>query len=489
MGFIEDLQEAISPTGLGAEAPSWKNRISEAAYTPPSGLRITFDFENISYKVTKKTSAFEFPDADGTLVQDHGIGGRRFPVRIFFAGPDCDRNAEVFEAAFAERGDGVLELPFYGRHTVTPFGEITRRDDLKSAANQVIFEVTFFKTIGVIYPENQGDPASEVLSALEVFGEAGSAEFASSIDLGSVSEEKNFLDQYNDLLGKVDSGLGKIAAVQDVVNDEFQDYVDAINNTITTLIDTPLALARTTKNMIQAPARALASISDRLDAYGNLAASIFSAPDAISEPGGPGGKGPKIDSRTGTGNDAQEPNKFHTRNLYAMNFAAGAVLSTLYTGNTGGATSIPSVQKLQNDAVRTDTAGRNSFETAPQVIVAAETLLAQMDALTNWREDNYASMAGDSAEFISTPGNVDFGSAYQALLAAVSLAAGFLIKLSFSLSLEKRIVLDRGRSIIDLVYELYGTVDDKLDFFIDSNDLSGDEILEVPKGRTILYYV
>jgi len=49
--------------------------------------------------------------------------------------------------------------------------------------------------------------------------------------------------------------------------------------------------------------------------------------------------------------------------------------------------------------------------------------------------------------------------------------------------------LSRDRTIIDLVGELYGNIDDELDFFINSNNLSGNEILELPKGKEIVYYV
>jgi len=61
--------------------------------------------------------------------------------------------------------------------------------------------------------------------------------------------------------------------------------------------------------------------------------------------------------------------------------------------------------------------------------------------------------------------------------------------LSFSLKQERSIVLDRARTIVDISAELYGEVDAQLDFLINSNNLSGSEILEVPKGREIVYYV
>ena len=43
--------------------------------------------------------------------------------------------------------------------------------------------------------------------------------------------------------------------------------------------------------------------------------------------------------------------------------------------------------------------------------------------------------------------------------------------------------------MIDLVGELYGEIDGKLDFFIQTNELSGDEFLEIKAGREIVYYL
>jgi hypothetical protein len=84
---------------------------------------------------------------------------------------------------------------------------------------------------------------------------------------------------------------------------------------------------------------------------------------------------------------------------------------------------------------------------------------------------------------------IDTGETYQALQQATATATGFLVELSFTLTQERRIVLDEARTIIDLVAELYGSVDDQLDFFISTNDLSGDEFTELPAGREVVYYL
>lgn len=490
MSFQDDI---LTAAGFGQEREpeiSWATRLAQAAYTPPSGLRITFDYEDLKRVITKKTTAFDFPDADGQLVQDHGVGARTLPMRVFFWGPDCDLQANVFEAAVSETGEGTLESPLYGEHPVVPFGEIERRDDLRTAANQTIFDVLFVKTIGRVYPTGQEDPASAVQSALEAFGDAGAADFATSLDQGSVSLNQGILDTINGLTAQVADGLGHIAAVQDVVNDQFQDAVDTINFGIDTLIHDPLALAQETQNMIQTPSTALSNIGDRLDGYSNLAGSIFGVSDSVSEPGGPGGGGPQIGSNTGEGNDAESPNRFHTRKLFVSNYVAGAALSTIYTDTSGGgASALVAVQRRQADAAENNLAAKNKFITAQQALEAAANILSQLDAYVAWQDANYASINGDTDEFLSTPANTDTGGTLQALQAVVGLSAGFLIQLSFSLQKEKHITLDRDRNILELCGELYGATDSVLDFFMDSNDLSGDEIFELKRGRRIVYYV
>ena len=413
---------------------TWVDRIREAAYTSPSGVRVVFDYENVKKSITKKTTGYEFPDADGTFVQDLGHSGRRYPLRVFFWGDDYDLTTDIFENALLERGIGKLEHPVYGPVDVVPFGSITRRDDLKTAANQSIVEVTFWETIGLVYPSSQTDPSSSVQIAVSEYNAAASEEFADMTSLDSVVEQTSLKGGYQSLLDVTTSGLKAVAASQDDVRKQFDAIVSSLNTGLDILVDDPLTLAFQTVLMIQSPARALTSIEARLDAYKNLISSIVSGEGAVVSPG----------------NDSKNSNQFHNNSLYASTYVTGSITSVV----------------------------NNQFTTKPDAIAAAERILDQFDTVTNWRDDNFKSLD-----------EVDTGSAYQQLQEAVAITAGFLVEISFSLKQERRIVLDRDRTIVDLVAELYGSVDDQLDFLISSNDFSGDEIKELPEGREIVYYL
>lgn len=407
---------------------SWQDRLIEAAYTSPSGERITFLYENVAEEVDKRTSSFDFPDADGTFVQDLGHSGRRYPLRIIFSGNDYDLESSAFMLALLERGTGKLEHPIYGTRDVVPFGSISRRDDLKTAGNQAIFEVTFWETIGIVFPTAQADPSSSVLSAVDEYNEAAAIEFEEVIGLDNATAIATFKNEYTAVLDATKSGLQAIADTQDDVRRQFDAITDSINNGLDILVDQPLTLALQTFQMIQAPARALAAIESRLSGYKDLADSLITGDDAV----------------------ATTPNEFRTKDLYASTYVTGSIISVV----------------------------NNKFVIKTDALAAAEEVLAQFEAVNTWRDDNLVALS-----------LIDTGGAYQQLQEAVAVTAGFLVEISFSLKQERRIVLDRARTIIDLVAELYGSIDDQLDFFISSNDLSGSEILELPRGREIVYYI
>ncbi len=413
---------------------SWLDRVKEAAYTSPSGVRQTFLYENVRNEIDKKTSAFDFPDADGTFVQDLGRSGRRYPLRVFFTGSDYDLDADQFDALLLEPGVGRLEHPLYGTVDVVPFGTISRRDDLKTGANQSITEVTFWETIGLIYPTSQADPAAEVQASLETFRTKAAETFEANTDLQDAIGQASLESTYLGLLSTAKGALTTIADTLDSVDSIFNAVFDSVNQGIDVLIKTPLTLALQTAIMVQAPSRATALIEDRLSAYSDLLTSITTGEGA----------------RVSPDSNSKGSNTFHTGDLFAGLYVSGSVSSAV----------------------------NNRFKTRGGALAAAEVLLEQLDTLTEWRDAGFTALS-----------QIDTGESYQQLQDAVARAAGFLVDISFTLKQERGLVVDRDRTVIDLVAELYGSVDDQLDFFINSNALSGSEILEIPRGREIVYYI
>ena len=412
----------------------WQDRLREAAYTSPTGTRIVFDYEDFGRETEKRTTPFEFPGVNDAYVQQNGFGARKYPMRCFFWGNDHDLIATAFERALLETGMGRLEHPMYGAFDVVPMGSIGRRDDLKSAANQSVIEVTFWTSLRAVYPSDRPSMQNELVGAVDGFDVEAAQQFTASTDLTTVVARMNERSTVKQLLKTVSAMLGALAATTSEVNRQFQDDVTAINYGVDVLVGQPLQLALQITNLIQGPAKASAALAARLEGYRDFARRIMGSLPGMSTPD--------------TGRPAV--NDFLTADLSVMAAVSASALSVTTA----------------------------AFRTRPEALGAADEILGQFDAAVAWRDARFGELL-----------QVDTGESYQALLQAVSLVAGFAIEQSFALATERRIVLDRPRTIIDLAAELYGAVDDRLDLLIDTNDLSGSEILELPRGRMISYYV
>lgn len=413
---------------------SWEDRLKDAAYTSPSGERITFLYEDVSRSFDKKTANYEFPDAKGTYVQDNGSTGRKYPFTAYFSGEDCDQQADAFEEALSETGRGKLEHPLYGTVDVVPFGTITRNDNLKTAANQSIVEVTFWETIPLIYPIPQTDPASEVLDDVRGLADAIGVNVADKLDIFSPEAIERFKTTTLVLIGNVQTVIGKATQIKDQVTAKVSEITARIDSIVTATSETADLVRQNIADsmndimdLMALPSTVQTSIKSKINDYRDMISNIIS---------------PLFP-------DNSEPD-FLSSEAVVESIVGGLIVNVV----------------------------ESEFDTQGSALESAEDLLEVLDEVTTWTENTSEQV-----------GLVDTGESYQRLQEAVAFTAGYLVEISFTLKKERRVVMTRSRSIIDLAAELYGQVDEILDFFITSNDFSGSELLEVPRGREVLYYV
>lgn len=462
---------------------SWQDNIKEAAYTSPSGKRMTFEWENVSRDKDAKGSVFEFTDADGTYAQTLGKTLDRLPLIAIFSGPDCDTEADEFYDMMDEKGFGTLEHPRWGVKNCAPLGKIAQRHDLKTSANENKIQVTFYESLKEIYPEIRTSDTSIISKAIEDFNKALSDSLGNNVDLGSdliqAGLSGNAVDKasakglFGRIYANVVDSMEKITRIQGDVEEQIlettgplkdafdnvqstvgsvQTQFNTINSSIITGLDRsigePVTLARQTLRLIQTPGRAFAGISEKLSRYQEISTSIINEGIDTLKPG----------------QEREIRNNFYIKDMFALGAVSGSVSSAI--------SSAPSSISVVSGE------GLVQFQTRTEAVEAAEQILSQFESVTEWREQNFASL-----ELLDT------GEAYQQAHKMATLAAGKLIDIAFTLKQERSIILDRARNIVELEFELYGTVDDNLDFLITANELTGDEILELPRGREIKYYV
>lgn len=428
---------------------SYEDRIVEAIYTSPSGKDFRFKYENLQKEIVKKTTAFNFPDVEGTYIQDLGKSGRRYPMRVIFWGADYDKTADEFDAAIEEKGAGRLRHPFYGEFDVVPMGTIKRRDDLVTAANQAIYDITFWETIDIVFPTSVVNVQNSIEDGLFAYEVAQSENFGDSISAETPSEQLGLIDSAKAAIRKVKREMAAIANATDEISRDFNNLFDIIDDSIDILIGTPTLLAGQLIQLSKLPARSQSSIGAKLESYRSLIDSFVSGPSNQFQPG----------------NDSENDNSFTVNNLMASVAVTASIESTISEFSV--------------------------YSTRTQIIAAIERLIDSFNSYVDWSDDNRERLIQGVLP-TKEPGTndlIDTGEGYQNLQDIFSLAAGRLTEIVFTALQERSVRLTRDRSLLDFAAEFYGEIDTELDFIIESNNLSGSEILGLSKGREMLYYV
>lgn len=428
---------------------SWEDRLTAATYTSPSGLEFTAVFEDVSKDIIKKTTAFNFPDVDGTYVQDLGKQGRRYPMRWIFWGEDYDQVAELFDSALEEKGPGILQHPLYGTFDVVPFGTIKRRDDLVTAANQAVYDLTFYETIKIIFPVSELAAENAMNQLFDDFSGNAVANYDSSLSVESAQETSGYIASAKEGIRKIKRSMASIAATTAEIERDFNDVFNIADDAITTLVGGPLLIGAQMLALTRLPSQAASNINAKLEAYSNLLSTLISGSS----------------NQFSMGLDSQAGNSFANNNLIASSVVLSAIESTI--------------------------SDSTMFATRTNAIEAQEALDQLLTDYITWADTNREGLI---QEVLPTrePGTndlIDTGESYQNLLEVFAISQGRLTEIAFTALQERSVILDRDRTFIDFAAEFYGQLDEQYDFIIQSNNLSGAELWEIKKGREMVYYV
>lgn len=457
LGALLGLDVNATNITLNQDVKGWRKRLKPGIFKSPTGVEIRFGFVDLSLELELRGTVWEFPQVNDAYIQKKGFGPRQYPMVCYFSGDNCDLISRAFVAALCEQGQGTLDHPLYGKLTnVVPFGRVQLQDSVTTAGNQSIVTVTFWTTTGAVYPNS--DPASqnEIALAIQGFNVQAAQAFDAHMKLTKAALRAGAIARIKNLLKKFSAAMSTVSSSVTAIRREVQDGLDAVNFGMDTLIGEPLLLAQQIGNLIRVPSRAVAGIGSRMDAYSRLLDDIIG--DPASNPEEQFGSGTSLLQRRDS-----VANDFHSSDLFVLNAVSGSIAAATARPAAGAPA---------------------TFTTRGQAIAAANAIAQQFDAAVTFRDDAF-HMLGSIADVSET--RLDTGESLQALQTASSLAVGFLVQISFGLKPEQVITLDRDRTIIDLSAELFDTVDSKLDLLINNNNLSGDEILELPKGRDIVF--
>lgn len=411
------------------------DNLQRAVYVSPSGQTVDFDYEDVEISVDKKTSIFETADGDGSYVQDNGHTSGLFPMACIFHGDGYADAAEAFMSALLERGVGTLIHPIHDSISVVPVGKIKRTDTLKSGAGQTIFTVEFFETIEIQPSDSQESAAG---FSFDNLNKESYLEFSETVNVTDPGDKAALKVDVIAGVDRVKSGIKVAIGAVENVQGRVDDIADSIFRGVDSVLNDPLTLARQCQLLLSEPRRIGRLLSDKIAAYKNMADTILY--DTIDEL------------------SIQAANTFRFNSMLLQSILA----------NWGMAA-------IQN----------KDWYARYEYVDAARSLLTAMDEYRLWYDTNFAYLDGslDNAY-------LDTGGGMESLSSLITLAAGLLIKRSFGAKTEMRAETTEYRVLVELCYELYGSLDAAtLDNFIAQNEFVGDEFYLIPKGREIVWYV
>lgn len=379
-----------------------------------------------SKNVEFNISEFDFPNVAGTLVKKSEPRGRKFDLELFFQGENHLDTSRQFEISCNDKRPWQIIHPYYG----TIFCQPTSITFDNTSYNITKITTTVIETIVEDYPKITVAPQDEILNSFENTNEQAADTFANEVtpNQSDITQlQANNAMVYN--------------RGQSLVDNEFTEaYFNAFteaNAVITNATQKPLEAIRLIQSVITMPAKFVASVKDRMELLTNQFRTLRTTLTGITTK--------------------------NQKGIYQNN--AGSLINAM--------------------ALTLGTPQPNDYQNGTEVLGVLQSLLSNynqyIDDLDSLQSDN----GGSPDSFIP---DINL----QILLnQLVNFTASNLYNIAINARQERSIFVEDDTNVILLAHRFYGLdVDDvNIDLIINSNQIGLNEILNIRKGRKIVYYV
>lgn len=416
---------------------TWQDRIRpEITLISPLKKRFFALWRENPQEMETSLGVHKYPGIPGAFIQNQDVGPVSSPIDFFFEGDDHDIEAAAFFQACRENGTWEITHPVDGKK-ILYLAKVSRK-----MAETSVSEFTTNWLESIADEEIISRPATPEFVSFQstlIFDQAAD-EFDRKITQDTETQKQAVRFAGRKLIEKIRAALAFLYELNNEINSRVNAIQSAINKALNEFILRPLALAAQIQQLIQLPALALNNIRERLEAFRELAESIFGLTPETTFP--------------------------RDRNTVAvMELALGAVLASaslsLVTGPLGSR--------------------QEAIENAEFLTELFAFVTDGLDGL----EELFSDLQADRQFFSQSE-------TFALLSNLITLAANAAVKQSFDLAIEKRFTLDRARAPIEITITEYGDLgenDSNLELFNNSNALQGNDLILLPAGREVVVYI
>lgn len=239
----------------------WRERIDNITFSIRTGDGKDFFplWKEAESEREYNTSAFNFINVYGTLVDRKKPQSRKFPLVFWFQGADNIDQADEFEASADDPRPWRINHPFYG----IVYGQPISIKRVDNSLNITEVTVPFWESIDADYPvinytvkDNTRDKHNSVYSAC-------SNSYVTNVTFASIDISKN-AESIIDM-------AGEMKVLQDnTTYAEFQNFLNSGLKAIDNLLEEPLNAIQMVQNFLDLPATYVRAIEGRLGSYENI---------------------------------------------------------------------------------------------------------------------------------------------------------------------------------------------------------------------------
>lgn len=407
---------------------SYRDRLRTLRYTSPSNAEFELQFTELERSGGKKAPVTEFPNQDQGSVQDLGQTTPRFPINGFFSGPDYDRTADSFWGALSEPGPGRLEHPRWGVVEVLPVS-ITQTERFVDGAGRAVFDIDFVQASPEVleYPRSEGQADQQTRAAAEAAA-TSVTESVDGVDIEAPGQLESLKDQVLDSLDVATEAINSITGITEEIRSEISSVVGEITRSIDELIAAPQELLTSLLQLYRLPADVATDAQATVEGYRTMLSQTLTAAETTTERYG---------------------------ELFGI--IGGAQVQAI---------GVAAADSTVNSETKTRASALNAV-------------------------DELAALRGDLVAGLDSLGATDYESAWRTR-AAITAALRSLIDRAIDLPAERVHVTKGDIPPIALAFELYGESEDIQEMterILDYNNIAGTDILLIPAGTEVRWYV
>lgn len=382
---------------------------------------------NATRTVDFNIAEFDFVNVQGSLVVRGEPKAQKFNLELYFQGEDNLDLAEAFRISANDKRVWRISHPFYGAIICHPVSLLF--DNTKLNVTKITGGI--IETITDDKPRSNISPVDKITEDKSTLDEVCAATFAATVipAASDVSKMADTTQQAYDAGALVARG------------DDAQAYFNSFNTASAAILNAtaePLAAIRAVQNFINAPALFADNVHNRLALLQSQFTALRTQLTTIFSP-----------------NEKRIYQAQGTALVSSMAVAAATPQAASEYGN---------MQK--------------ALDVAQNLLANYNQMLEDLDGLQTENGGSSDSYIPDAGPLIG-------------LNDLISFTVSNLFDIALEAKQERAIILEEDSNAILLTHRFYGmdSADELLDYFIATNNIGLNELLQIRKGRTIFYYV